>query len=140
MTVLKWVPKIIYGTGPTTLELTWPQKLWTPSSRPIGGSAVSDSGIPESFVIRRDQLCKVEIRFTEAEWLTMDEFLIWAQNANSFDFWFDKDDEDTAYTCYLDDPRIGDGDVTPSREGYPYVFTIPLVLRTTDGSRFDVRL
>jgi hypothetical protein len=135
---LKFIPKIVYNS--TTLTLTWPQKFWSPKSKPIGGSAVSDAGVPESFIIRRDQLCKTTIRFTEAEWASVDSWLNWAQQANSFDYWFDKNLIGTKYTCYLEEPNLGDGEIDPDREEFGKIFVLPITLRTTNGTRFDVRI
>lgn len=140
MSGLKWIPKISYGTLPTVLTLTYPQKLWTPMAQPVGGGAVSDAGIPEAFVIRRDQKCEVTIRFLESEWVAIDTWLTWGQGGNSFDFWFDKNTIGTKYTCYLDSPSLGDGDVSPDRDQFIKAFTINCTLRTTTGTRFDVRI
>lgn len=137
---MKFIPKIVYGSGPTTLTLTTPSKLWSPKAKAIGGGAVSDAGVPESFIVRRDQLCKVEFRFFESEWVAVDTWLAFAQTASAFDFYFDKDVSGTKYTVYMDDPAPGTGDVAPTRDTYTKVFTMPIVIRTTDGSRFDVRI
>ncbi len=137
---MKFVPKISYGSGPTVLTLTWPVKIWTPKAQPVGGHAVSDAGVPESFVIRRDQQCEVGIRFNEAEWVSVDTWLAFAQSAQAFDFWFNKDDDATKYTVYLDVPNPGDGEVAPTRETFIECFYIMVTLRTAAGGRFDVRV
>jgi hypothetical protein len=135
---LKWIPKIEYNA--TTLTLTEPQKLWTPSAKPHGGSAVSDAGVPEAFIIRRDYRAKVVLRFNQTEWAAMDAWIDWGQSGQSFDFWFDKDLIATKYTCYLESPMMGDGEVEPVRESYRYIYSIECILRTTNGTIFDVRV
>lgn len=138
---MRYVPKIIHGVGgSTTLTLTLPSKLWTPMSKPHGGSAVSDAGVPESFVIRRDQRVKLDIRFTEAEWIFVDSWLTWGQGAQSFHYWFDKNDVLTDYTVYLDEPNPGDGEVVPVRDSFTKHFAISVVLRTVNNGFFDVQI
>lgn len=136
---MKWIPKIVYGSGPTTLTLTIPQKLWLPRARPRGGSNVSESGVPEGFIIRRDQLCRTELRFYESEWPSIDTWIAAVQSGASFDFWFDKNDILTKYTVYLEDPKLGEGEVEPTRDSYSRVYVLPVTIRTTTGTRFDVR-
>jgi hypothetical protein len=127
------IPKIIYNS--TTLILTYPQKFWTPESMPIGGSNVSDAGVLEAFVIRRDQFVKVEIRFLESEWSSIDTWLAWAQSGNSFDWYFDST-LSAHYTCYLEDPKPGSGKISPVRDEYAKVMTLKLTLRSTTGTKF----
>jgi hypothetical protein len=134
---LKFIPKFIYNA--TTLTLTYPSLLWKPSSKPIGGSNVSDSGVPEAFIIRRDQMVDVTIRFTEAEWPNVDALIDWGQRGNSFDYWFDKDVSGTAKTVYLLTPAPGDGEVAPERDSeWRYVYTLPLKMRTTNNAIINV--
>lgn len=101
---------------------------------------MSDAGVPEAYILRRDQLCKVELRFLESEWVSIDTWLASVQSGSAFDYWFNKDDITTKYTCYLDTPKLGDGEVEPSRDAFIKVYTIQVVLRTTAGTRFDVRI
>lgn len=131
---MKFVPKVIYGGTP--LIFTLPQKIWTPGSRLIGGSNVSQAGVPETFTIRREQLCDIVLRFYESEWASVDTWLDYAQKGNSFTYQFDKDVVGTAYTVYLVTPALGDGEVTPSRENFIKVLNLPIKIRTTAGTRF----
>lgn len=137
---MQYAPKIQYGTVPTTLQLSLPQKLWTPFSRAHGGSNVSDSGVPEAFIIRRDQLVNLDLRFTEAEWPSVAAWLEFVQStAAAFDFWFDPNDVATKYTVYLESPKLGDGTIEPSRDEFREHFSIRVTLRSTSSTRFDVR-
>ncbi len=133
---MKWIPKVDYNS--TTFEFSLPQKLWMPRARPVGGSDVSDAGVPESYVLRREQLMKTELRFFETEWADVDMWLEFVQNSQSFYFWFDKDHISTKYAVFLDMPALGNGEVAPSRDVYTKIYTLPVTIRTTDGSRFSV--
>lgn len=131
---MKWIPK--FTCGATTYSLTQPQKLWTVKSKPYGGGDVSDAGVPEAFIIRRDQLVDIEIRFLESEWSVVDTILNYGQTGQSMTFWFDKNDNATQYTVYLESPNVGDGEVTPSRDTYTGVYTLKMTLRNTSTSPF----
>lgn len=137
---MKWVPRVEYNGGVDTLNFTQPQKIWVPMARSIGGSDMSDSGTPEAYIIRRDQLCRTEIRFLESEWVDVDTWLEAVQTGQPFDWWFDQSDDSTKYNVYLDTPKLGDGEVEPERDDYTRIFTLPITIRTVDGSRFDVRI
>lgn len=138
---MRWIPRVLYGPDYTrTLELSLPQRLWTPLSVAVGGSDVSAAGIPESFVIRRDQVLEVRLLFREGEWPAVHDWIAWMQDNAGFCRFFP--DRDAAYfrACYLDSPRVGD-EVRPDRGEYPGTYEIGLRLRTT-GTRdqpFDLR-
>lgn len=135
-----FIPRVVYGTGPTTFDFTLPQKLWTPWSRAKGGSNVSDSGIPEAFIVRRDQLVDLELRFYESEWGNVLAFLSDVQNGNQFNFYFDKTNlAGTLYVVYLESPELGKGEIKPTREGFPRVFNIPVTLRSINGTPFNIQ-
>lgn len=134
------IPKVVYGTPEVEFIFSKPQKFWTPASRPHGGGNVSDSGVPESFIIRRDQLVYLELRFTEAEWPDFASWIETVQDGSAFDFWFDYTDDTTRYTVYLEEPSIGDGEIRPDRDEYNSVFSHKVVLRSTSSTRFNVRV
>lgn len=139
---MKFIPKIVYNNGSTvTLTLTQPQKLWRPYSKGVGGTDRSASGVTESFLIRREYLVKLMLRFTEDEWASVDSWLSWAQdNAGStFDFYFDKDDVATLYTVLLDKPSFEDGEIQPDRADAHRIYEIEVVLRNSENERFDVQ-
>lgn len=134
-----FIPKVTYNSG-TVLTLSIPQRLWRPRSYGEGGHDISAAGIPESFKKRRDQLVRVLLRFTEAEWPSVLTWLEWAQdNSASFSFQFDKDDALTSYTVYLHSPVMGE-DIEPQRGEAAGTYDLEVVLRSTNGTRFDVRL
>lgn len=139
---MRFTPKIQYNNGVSDVVLTLsePQKFWLPRSKPLGGRNVSDSGIPESYVVRRDQLVDVELRFTEAEWSEVATWLEYVQdNSTAFSFWFDASDDTTEYVVYLEEPSASNEEIAPSRDDFSSILTIRLVLRSTTAIRFDVR-
>jgi hypothetical protein len=135
-----WIPQITYlAPASTTLTLTLPQQLWDPQVGHVGGRDESAAGVPEVFVIRRDQQMVVQLRFYEAEWPAVRVFLEWAVgSAQSFTYRFDKDDPTTQYTCYLDAPTIGDR-IRPTRDQFPGLLHLELTLRTTNSTPFNVQ-
>lgn len=139
---MRFVPKIQYNNGGVDdieLFFSLPQKLWIAGSRPHGGGNISDAGIPEAFVIRRDQLVEVELRFTESEWPDVADWLEYVQsNGASFRFWFDVNDPLTEYTVYLDSPEADD-ELMPSRDEFTSVLQMKMTFRSTTATRFDVR-
>lgn len=132
---MKFIPKVSYGTGPTVLTFTQSQKLWHPKSKDVGGSNRSDAGIPETFIIRREYTVDVEIRFLESEWAAVDTWLASVIAGTAFDWWFDKDDNATKYTVYLESPSVGN-EIAPKRDAFGKVFTLQLTFRTTTATRF----
>lgn len=87
---LIFVPKVVYGAGPTTINFIHPQKLWVPKAKPIGGAVVSEAGVPTAYTIRREQLVQLNLRFQEQEWAAVDDWLAFAQSGQPFDFYFDR--------------------------------------------------
>lgn len=135
---MKFVPRIVYNG--ITINLTVPQEPWTPAALVVGGSDKSAAGVPESFVVRTEELCEVKLRFTEAELPSVMAWLKWAQkNSGSFTYRFDKNDIATEYTCYLESPAIN-AEIKPSRAEFKRHFGITLKLRTTTGVVFDERI
>src|SRR5689334_1590098 len=97
-------PKIVYNAGVTTLTLTQSATGWNTDKELIGGQSVSGAGIPETYIVRKQPIQKVTLKFTEAElaavvaWL---DFVIEAGSLGSFDFYPDQTVVGTFYTCYL---------------------------------------
>ena len=126
---MKHRPKFVYGlTGSeTTLELTLSQGLWTPADVTIGGSRTSAAGVPASYIVRRDAVLDVTLRFWEAEWADILNLIAWGQQAESFLFFPDAD-EATNWEVYLEAPLAG-ARFAPVRDAFTRVFTLPLTLR-----------
>lgn len=139
---MKWIPKVVYDKTATpvkTLQLSLPQRLWTPASLTVGGTDTSAAGVPESFVIRRDQLLDVRFQFLEGEWPAVHAWIRWMQDtAGSCDYFPDRN-VSTSYPCYLESPKVGE-EVRPERGEFPGTYEISLRLRDTrGGDPFDVR-
>jgi hypothetical protein len=135
---MKWIPKVAYGTA--TLVFSLPQRLWTPVSTAVGGSDVSAAGVPESFVIRRDQSLDLRLVFREAEWPAVHAWLAWMQDtAGSCRFHPDRDAAGYR-TCYLESPKVGE-EIRPERGDHPGIYEIGVRLRATAPTDppFDVR-
>src|SRR4051812_11424846 len=101
---LPWRPIITYGITPTVISLTYPQKLWDYESLLIGGARKSSAGIPESFVIRNDELSNITLRVHDCEYLQVRDWVLDAMRGNTFTFQFDALDATSVFTCYLDRP------------------------------------
>lgn len=101
-------PRFVYGPGPTTLDLEQRLASWGPVRATEGERNVSAAGIPTSYRIRKDNVARVTIVFSDAEWPAVDTFLDWATGPNRpFTFYFDQTDGTTAYTVWLDSPEEG---------------------------------
>lgn len=137
---MKWIPKVVYREGAATLLLTLPQRLWTPVSTAVGGTDVSAAGVPESFVIRRDQSLDARLLFREGEWPAVHAWLAWMQDTAGTCRFFPDRDASTYRTCYLESPKVGE-EIRPERGEHPGTYEIGLRLRTTGtaDAPFDVR-
>jgi len=131
-------PRFVYGTGPTTLDLSQRLDDWAPLSSTEGERNVAASGIPTSYLIRTDHGASVTIVFSDAEWPSLWAFLEWAMGPNrSFLFYFDQTDGTTGYTVYLDRPEAGDR-VLPRRMPTGEHWALDLEIRRVTGGAFVV--
>lgn len=137
---MKWQPRVVYPSGGgTTVDFTLPQAGWIFDSPGVGGGDETGTGVPVSYEIRRDRIAHLTLRFRESEWPAVEAWVEWAQGPDrSFDFRFDQDDVATEHTCYLHSPRMGES-VRPRRAERHGTYEIDVAIRTTDGSKFDVR-
>lgn len=137
---LAFVPTFSPAVG-STLYLTLPMRLWTPSSRPVGGSGVAN-GVPESFIIRRDQLLSVRLRFYEVEWPFVGDLFDSLQLYLSSGFTFYPDylrNPSTYILCYLEEP-VPPNEIKPERDdSYIGAYHLDAVFRSMAGGRFDLR-
>ncbi|HEX2093314.1 MAG TPA: hypothetical protein VHG28_12980, partial [Longimicrobiaceae bacterium] len=112
----------------------------TPVSTAVGGTDVSAAGVPESFIIRRDQSLDVRLVFREREWPALHAWLAWMQDTAGT-CRFHPDHAAAEYrTCYLETPRVGE-EIRPERGEHPGIYEIGVRLRTTGTTDppFDVR-
>lgn len=134
MTVLAWRPVFIYGDGGdlTTFECSLPARPWSRSTPTVGGSRTASSGIPASYVVRRDYVLGLELRLLESEWAAFEEFIAWAQGAETFTYYPDALELDS-YSVWLEAPLAGQ-ELAPVRDGaYPRVLTVAVELRQQDA-------
>lgn len=103
-------PIITYGVPSKIIDLSMPQKWWGYKTQLVGGSRKSSAGIPESFVIREDNLSMVSLRVHECELLDVRAWIVdfWRRN-QPFIFQYDALDTLTKFTAYLDAPTFDDG-------------------------------
>lgn len=141
MSIVTFVPQIIYNAGATTISLSLPMRLWDPSSLGVGGKNVSTAGAPEAFELRRDELVKVTIRFKETEWAVMRTFLVFQQQnpGSTFTFNFQTNPVIAAPSVvYLEKPAMGEA-IAPKRGDAKGTFEIDLVLRSSTSTSLHVQ-
>lgn len=136
---MKFRPKFVYGAS--TLLMTISSRPWTPSMLSIGGAGKSGAGVPEHYVLRREEKLGLRIRFYESEWDSVADFLAWCHdNSTAFTYYPDRDVAGESYSVYLESPLPND-EVQPERDPvYRRVFELPIVLRSTNGTRFTTTL
>lgn len=139
-TITKWIPRIVWNG--VTFNLTFPQRRWEYETQGDGGSARAGHK-REAFNRLWDELLYINLRFFEWEWPDVNNFIRWAMAnpGTSFVVRMDQDDALSAVDVYLESPVMGDK-VHPTRapEGIGELYDLPLVLRKTDGTRFDFRM
>ena len=140
--MFKWVPEIVYTycEVPTTFTFSLPQGLWDlwSTGSPAGGYAVAESGVQESFEIRRDRGRRVHLRFWENEWLAVEDWIAKVHlEPQAFTFQFDKDLPATLYTVRLVNPEPG-ARVAPRRDPYNGLLSLFVEIRTDSGALIDL--
>lgn len=119
--------RFVYGTEEFVATIS--VRPWTPVDATLGGMRVAASGVPAGYVVRRDSLIDVTVRFWEGEWTALRNLLIWGQSQQVIDWYPDADDTSTTWPVYLEAPAVGDR-IAPERDGeFPRVFELPLSLR-----------
>ncbi len=134
---MKQEPRISYGTTPTVFDFTIAQRPWAVSERSVGGSGRAASGTPETYIIRREFLIGLTLRFYESQWAGVAAWLAWCHDNASgpFTFYPDRASLGTSYQMYLEHPDVND-DVAPVRGEYPGTYELPVTLRSSNSTRF----
>jgi hypothetical protein len=135
---VKWQPKIVYGPGPTTVNMLFGMRPYVPQSKSVGGFGIASSGATASYTQRRDQTMRAVLRFYASEWTTIATWLEWAQDngGTPFTFWLDQNDGATACSVYLDAPH-NTQDIKPTRStDFLDMFEIEVTIRSSNGTRF----
>jgi hypothetical protein len=133
-------PRIDYDV--TTLLLDLPMMRWRPGTSGLGGTLTTATGIPVAYLIRRDELLAVVLRFRESEWPGVRAWLHWAMShPNESEFFPDQDIPGTSFDVWLEYPRLEPGGslVQPERAAdSPCIFELPILLRETSGAVFNL--
>jgi hypothetical protein len=135
-------PRFVYGSVPTTLNLTWPARVWRPQSvRAAGGYRVLASGLAVGYTVRRDETVGLTLRATAAEAESLATMVRWAQDNPATTFtWRPDKDVSTTYTVYLHAPQaVGETFEPQTLDGVPGMWTVELVLRRSSGNFFALR-
>lgn len=114
--------------GASAFEASIASPPWTPGDDTLGGVRVAASGLPASYIVRRDALLDVMLRFRESEWPAVLSLVTYGQTGQVITFFPDAE-ELTTFDVYLQTPAAGER-WAPSREAtYPRVLTLALTLR-----------
>ncbi len=138
---MKWCPKWVYGPDDTEFLHSLPQMWWKPREGvALGEETEASDGSKIGYVIRYDKGVSVVMRIDESEYVDFMAMLEWVlrNKGTAIQFWFDQDDATTQYSVVVESPRAGSM-VEPVRDGQAHwVFTLPMTLRSNDGTRIDV--
>jgi len=128
-------PRFVYTgavSGAQDVTLSLPQRPWDYASRGVGGSDVSGSGVPAAFEVRRDYFLHLTLRFTEAEWESVERLVRHFQRAGSATFYPDASALDTI-VVYGDSPAMGE-EIRPRRSDEPSTLEIDITVRRTTST------
>lgn len=117
--------------------------IWIPDSLSQGGGSESAAGVPETYIIRRDGLLMVPLRFLETEWLMVAQWIQWCLDSGSQGFFSFYPDQAKAqnYQCWLLKPKVGERWGVKRAQGYVKCFEVDLEMRTrVVGTLFDVQV
>jgi hypothetical protein len=117
----------------TTLVFDIPPESWLPREGSIGGMIRATSGIPASYVVRRDRMVDLTLRIREEEWSSFLNFLVWAQEGGSFT-WIPRVGGTEEYEVTLFAPMPGAVWAPTRATAYPRVFLATLTLRGVDAT------
>jgi hypothetical protein len=121
------------GTG-LDVTIALPVRPWRPSSPTIGGREISAAGVPASYIVRRDNVLLMRLRFEEQDWPDVLSVLEYGQSDRVLT-WYPDAGEATSHEVYLEHPAAGE-DILPERqtEGADWVLELDIALRSVDGS------
>lgn len=136
-------PKIIYGSGPTTLNMTHASAKFTPDRFVVGGGTEAASGVPETFVIRKDGLLALTLVVDESEVAAVTAWIDWVMDNGSLGYFTYYPDQGKSlnYQCWLVKPKIAEKWGFRRHDSYLRAYQLDLELRTrATGDMFDLRL
>ena len=123
-----------YGTGgdATTLTFQLPARAWVNREEAVGGRRIAAGGVGASYVVRRDEIISVPIRFRESDWPAVLDFVRWGQSEETFVWYPDALDLLTSFVVYLHAPAAGER-VEPQRDStFPQILELTVDLRRID--------
>ncbi len=128
--------RFVYGVAPG--EVDWAASLsvraWGRRTGTIGGQRISAAGTPASYVVRRDEVILIPLRFYETEWDDVHGLIEWGQGGETILWYPDANEAGESFSVYLDSPAAGE-DITPTRASdYPHVMELTLALRSASAT------
>lgn len=130
-------PKVVYGSGPTTLLFSIPQRPWEPVVSTVGGTEWSGAGVPATFRISARDVLKLRLRFMESEWPAVRAWILAVQMGGAYQ-WFNDQNDLTSLAMYHDAPAVGQ-DFGPSRGEFPGEYALEVTARSTTDAAVDAR-
>jgi hypothetical protein len=128
--------RFVFGGGTWETELA--VRPWMPYDHSIGGMRIAASGVPASFIVRRDRMLEVTCRVFEAEWLDCLALIEYGQTMAPITWHPDiEDPEPTApetVSVYLDHPAPGERWSPTRLAEFPQCLEVPLMLRGVSGA------
>jgi hypothetical protein len=131
------VPRAAYGADlAEQLELSLPQRPWTPILAHAGGGNRSAAGEAERFTLRDEDLLEVRLRYLDHEWPDVRRFLRWARGTGQPFRWWSESADPAYYTVALERPGPNE-EIRPERDSeYGAAWDLTLVLRRVEGGGF----
>lgn len=124
--------KFQFGTNTFTCSL--PARPWTPGDSTVGGTKVSAAGVPASYVVRRDALLDVPLRFDESEYELLLAMVAWGQGGLPITWTPDAEDGALgSFDVYLEAPAPGTSWKPTRAADYARMFEFTITLRAQAG-------
>ncbi len=130
-------PRWVYNDGAAVdYSMLIAQREWRYGSKGEGGSDVSAAGVPSAFVIRRDYLLHLGLRFHAYEWPNVERLVRHLQEGGTATFYPDRDVSGTSHTVYSVSPKVGE-EIEPIPDGQdPEVLELAITIRRTTSTIF----
>jgi hypothetical protein len=123
--------RFTYTGGDMTVSL--PARPWIPIDESIGGVRIAASGVPATYLVRRDVKLTLTLRFDESEWADILALVTAGQSGEGL-VWYPDADSGTSFDVYLHTPAPGEV-CTPTRDGgFPQMLEVTLTLRSVDNT------
>ncbi len=129
-------PRWVYNDGSAIdYSMTIAQREWGYGSKAEGGSDVSAAGVPSAFVVRRDYLLRLRLRFPAYEWPDVERLVRHLQEGGSATYYPDRDVTTRSHTVYGDKPGLAD-EIQPTRGEDPETLELAMTVRRTTSTIF----